>query len=99
MRKCKCGNDVANNARACPKCGHRFTSGITKVVAGLFAFCFVIAMIAVIANSGNDVAPTPQAPRQSPSQPATAKQVTSTGNVAHDRLMALPAREQASNLA
>jgi hypothetical protein len=32
MRKCECGNDVANNARVCPKCGYRFTSGLVKAV-------------------------------------------------------------------
>jgi hypothetical protein len=33
MRKCECGNQVANNAKFCPKCGHRFTSGPVKFLA------------------------------------------------------------------
>jgi hypothetical protein len=34
MRKCRCGNDVARNAKFCPKCGHRFsTSGFTVLLA------------------------------------------------------------------
>jgi hypothetical protein len=100
MRKCKCGNDVANNAGACPKCGHRFTSSINKAVAGFFVICIVIAMIAVVSNSGDS---TPATQRTQPStQPASrhtaVRRIASTGNKAHDRLAALPAPEQAANL-
>lgn len=42
MRQCECGNLVANNAKACPKCGHRFTSGLTKLLA-----CFIGIVVAV----------------------------------------------------
>ena len=37
MRNCKCGNQVADNAKACPKCGHRFTGAFTKLVAWVCA--------------------------------------------------------------
>lgn len=46
MRKCQCGNDVANNARVCPKCGHRFTSGLVKALAWFFGILIGIAVIA-----------------------------------------------------
>ena len=49
MRDCKCGNQVADNARACPKCGHQFTSAFTKFVAWIFggAFCFIVLVIVI----------------------------------------------------
>jgi len=62
MRKCKCGNDVANNAKACPKCGHRFTSGFVKFLAVMFGFCVLVAIIAMIAagpNANVQSAPSP----------------------------------------
>ncbi len=49
MRKCKCGNDVASNAKACPKCGHRFTGAFTKFVAWSFLIVFGIGVLGVIA--------------------------------------------------
>jgi hypothetical protein len=48
MRKCKCGNEVANNAKFCPKCGHRFTSSITKFVAWMFVVLFGLGMLGAI---------------------------------------------------
>src|SRR5271156_3725674 len=48
MRKCKCGNDVARNAKFCPKCGNRFTSGFVKFVAwslGIFIGLPLLMMI------------------------------------------------------
>lgn len=36
MKKCKCGNMVASNARFCPNCGKRFTFRAVKLLAWLF---------------------------------------------------------------
>jgi hypothetical protein len=59
MRKCKCGNEVANNARACPRCGHRFTSGFVKFLAWFFG---ITAGIAVIAGSIRESGPSHSVP-------------------------------------
>lgn len=75
MRKCKCGNDVANNAKACPKCGHRFTSGPVKFLAWFCFIIFGIIIIGIIAaeNSGNSPAIAQSTPSQSrPSTPVAA---------------------------
>jgi hypothetical protein len=48
MKQCECGNQIANNARTCPKCSHRFTSGPVKLLAwllGILAVLFIIGMI------------------------------------------------------
>lgn len=95
MRKCECGNQVANNAKSCPKCGHRFTSDLTKLVAALFAACFGIVIIALVSNPGSNITPIPQT---SPQAVASASPSMSTGNEANDRMLALPESEQASNL-
>jgi hypothetical protein len=60
MRKCKCGNQVANNAKACPQCGHRFTSGFVKFLAWSFLVVCVISFIGVLA--GTDSPSTQSAP-------------------------------------
>ncbi len=36
MKRCKCGNECAGNAKICPKCGHRFTHILTKFIAVVF---------------------------------------------------------------
>ena len=64
MRTCVCGNQVARNAKACPKCGHRFTSGITKVFAWFLGVCIFIGIIGSMmekSSSGNSAqsAPSP----------------------------------------
>ncbi len=46
MRACVCGNRVANNARTCPKCGHRFTSGTVKAVAWFLGISVGLAILA-----------------------------------------------------
>lgn len=54
MKTCGCGNQVANNARFCTKCGHRFTHPFTKFVAvclALFGLLFVIIMVTVSSDS------------------------------------------------
>jgi hypothetical protein len=80
MRNCKCGNTVANNARFCPKCGHRFTSTSTLVIAwvlGIFGV-FVILMMS-LANSGStssgSAVPSPTTPTQPPAKPKTPAQI------------------------
>src|SRR5713101_5588217 len=70
MRKCKCGNDVASNAKACPKCGHRFTGAFTKFVAWIFAAFFGLILLVVIIDSHFDTPsaapPTPNASTAAP---------------------------------
>jgi len=48
MRKCKCGNPVAGNARFCPKCGHRFTSLVTKLVVLFFVAPALLGVVFVM---------------------------------------------------
>jgi hypothetical protein len=48
MRKCKCGNDVARNAKFCSKCGHRFTSGFVKFIAWSVGIFFGLPFLLVI---------------------------------------------------
>ena len=60
MRKCKCGNVVANNAKSCPKCGHRFTSGCTMALAWIFGIFIGVAILgALITGSQNNQPPAP----------------------------------------
>lgn len=88
MRRCKCGNLVANNAKFCPRCGHRFTSTSTLVIAwvlGIFGV-FVILMMS-LANSGSTSTgsppanPSPATPTQPPAKPKTPAQ-NAAGQVA-----------------
>jgi hypothetical protein len=51
MRKCKCGNAVARNARNCPKCGHRFTSAPVKLVAWVFAVVLGVGFIGALVGT------------------------------------------------
>ena len=99
MRKCKCGNQIANNAKTCPSCGHRFTSGLVKGVAVIFALPFFILIVAGVLNFGSSVAPTPQSSIQVTPQPPSVIKVASTGNEANDRLLALTELQKASALA
>ncbi len=48
MRKCNCGNDVANNARTCPKCGHRFTRGPVKFLAWFLGITVGLGVLGAI---------------------------------------------------
>jgi hypothetical protein len=32
MKECNCGNQIANNADSCPKCGHEFSGGAKKAL-------------------------------------------------------------------
>jgi RNA polymerase subunit RPABC4/transcription elongation factor Spt4 len=43
--KCKeCGKEFSTDAKACPNCGKRRTSKITKIVAGFFIFAVIISV-------------------------------------------------------
>ena len=60
MRNCKCGNVVANDAKSCPKCGHRFTSGCTRALAWIFGIFIGVAILgALITGSQNNQPPAP----------------------------------------
>jgi hypothetical protein len=61
MKKCKCGNDVARNAKFCPKCGNRFTSGFVKFVAWSMGICvgLPLLMIAIGQSQTSTVASSP----------------------------------------
>jgi hypothetical protein len=77
MKTCKCGNQVARNARFCTKCGHRFTHPFIKFVAvslGFFALLIVIAVIA--GGSGEQHSSTPTTAR--PTTSATVQTVSAT---------------------
>lgn len=55
MKKCECGNQVADNAKTCPKCGHRFTSGAVKIVAWIFGILVgLIVLSAIISTQTGD---------------------------------------------
>jgi hypothetical protein len=49
MKTCECGNTVADNAKTCPKCGHRFGSVFLKTVlvcvVGIFAFILLLGYL------------------------------------------------------
>jgi hypothetical protein len=70
MKKCACGNQVANNARTCPKCGHRFTSGLVKFLAWFFGIAVGLGMLGAIIGGRSDGPKQP--PVSSTSQPASA---------------------------
>jgi hypothetical protein len=79
MRKCKCGNDVANNAISCPKCGHRFTSGPVKFLAWFLGITVVVGVIGITlsqndsrpaANTVSVPAPVPPPTRPKPGDKA-----------------------------
>jgi hypothetical protein len=58
MKKCKCGNMVAGNARFCPHCGNRFTSRAVKMLAWvLVVFVGIPILIGMLLSSGSQNAP------------------------------------------
>ena len=73
MRKCKCGNDVARNAKACPKCGHRFTGTFTKALAWFFGIIVGFALLSGIIGSSSNTTSAPATP-QTPEQAAAAQE-------------------------
>jgi len=105
MRTCKCGHQVANNAKACPQCGHRFMSTFTFLVFAVIVG-FVVLII-ILPNDSTSVSRSPVVIPASSTAPVTPRQPAkvkttgitfNTGNVASDRLLALPARDQAHAL-
>jgi zinc-ribbon domain len=83
MRRCKCGTEVAGNARFCPKCGHRFTSALPKVIVWLFVILVAVVIWGSFNNSGLPPIPSvpvatssPKPPIQPPPKPKTPGQIT-----------------------
>jgi hypothetical protein len=77
MQKCKCGNQVAGNAKFCPKCGHQFTSGAVKFL-GLSVILLTLVVVISIASSTNNpnassARPVSTVAAAAPVAPATAK--------------------------
>jgi hypothetical protein len=76
MRKCKCGNQVASNAKSCPQCGHRFTSAMAKGLAWFIGFICLVSVLGVVmggSQSSNYVPSKPAAGvRAASSAPAAA---------------------------
>jgi hypothetical protein len=72
MRTCVCGNQVANNAKACPQCGHRFTSAIAKVFVGFVVVCMCFGIIVSIVNKPTQSEPAPSAAEEAKFQLAVA---------------------------
>ena len=58
MPKCKCGNEVASNAKFCPKCGHRFTSRLVKALAWFFGLTIGLPLLAAILSRDSTNTPT-----------------------------------------
>jgi hypothetical protein len=81
MRKCKCGNDVARNAKFCPKCGKRFTSSPVKFLAGLCVVLLVVVILGAITASNSpqsavSASPSMTAPTPAPVKPKTSAEMT-----------------------
>ncbi|MFZ3212899.1 MAG: hypothetical protein WA188_15460 [Terriglobales bacterium] len=80
MKTCKCGKQVASNARVCPGCGHRFTHPFVMFLAAVLGIILVMAFFgAVIGPSTSTTVPTP-APAASPTI-ATNPQATKLATV------------------
>ena len=63
MKKCKCGQMVASNARVCPHCGNRFTHPFVKALAWFIGVTFSLTVImAIISGSQNHNANTSSTP-------------------------------------
>jgi hypothetical protein len=72
MRKCKCGNDVAGNAKFCPKCGKRFTSGPVKFLAGLCLVLLAVVILGAITASNSPQSSVSASPSPSIATPTPA---------------------------
>jgi len=105
MQNCKCANTVANNAKLCPKCGHRFTSTSTLVIAwvlGIFGV-FVILMMSLANSSststgGGSAVPSPTTAMQPPAKPKTPAQIAA-GQVATRKAYAKVKDQNSTTLA
>jgi hypothetical protein len=104
MRDCKCGNTVAKNAKFCPKCGHRFTSLSTTIVAWMFGIfgIFVILMMSLAHGAPDSshpnltsasTAPSPIKSAQPAAKPKTAAQIAA-GQIASRKAYAKVIDEQ-----
>jgi hypothetical protein len=51
MKKCKCGQMVASNARVCPHCGNRFTHPFVMALAWLIGAMVSLTIIIAILSS------------------------------------------------
>ncbi len=72
MRNCKCGNQVADNAKACPKCGHRFTGAFTKFVAWVCAaFLGLMVLVGIIASHSDTPSVSSTSSAASPATPVS----------------------------
>jgi hypothetical protein len=74
MRECKCGNGVADNARTCPKCGHRFTSLPVKMLAWFFVLMAALVVLVLIVSNSSDT-PSSYKPAPASPQPTSAQAV------------------------
>jgi hypothetical protein len=75
MKTCKCGKQIASNARTCPFCGHRFTHPFTMLIAVMFVGVIVLAFIgAMISNTSTTTSTTAQVTKAD-----TEKQVEKNG--------------------
>jgi hypothetical protein len=74
MHRCECGNDVADNARFCPKCGHRFTHPLVKLLGWGFGILAILISIGMIAGINKSEAPT--RPKSTGPTTQTSAQVT-----------------------
>ena len=76
MKTCKCGKELASNARTCPGCGYRFTSPFVKVLAfvliALVVLIFVVAMIVGGSGGGSNNNSAVNTPSPSPVAPVKA---------------------------
>jgi len=61
MHKCECGNEVSSNARFCPKCGHRFTSGPVKALLVFISLLVAGVIIRATIDSSGPNAVQPRA--------------------------------------
>jgi len=85
MRNCKCGNQVADNARACPKCGHRFTGAFTKFVAWIFAgSCGLILLLVIIGTQFDTPSAAPSSSTAAPLAAATPAAVPANATSAQE---------------
>ncbi len=51
MKRCKCGNECADNAKSCPRCGYRFTSSFAKLVIVVVLICVVYFLFKHVSTS------------------------------------------------
>jgi hypothetical protein len=73
MPKCRCGNAVASNARFCPKCGHRFTSTLTLILAACFGIIALAAMFSHDSSSDGKGTQPPSPAEQAEKQKKDAR--------------------------